>query len=239
MLIGLDTTSDRLSLAVRDAGGRTAVREVIGRRQHAAALGPSLDAALRELGARLEDAVGIALADGPGSFTGLRVGAAFAKAVARARGIPLWTSSTLLVRACGGGGAPGRRTVAGVGAALRNELYVAVYRFDGELGVETLVEPAVVGLEAGLPTGITPDLIVGDILPATLATCSWARHGRIVGPPDGLPRAERLLDLVAAGRAERVDDPAGWQPNYGRPAEAQAQWERVHGRRLVDPSCGS
>lgn len=239
MLIGLDTTSDRLSLAVRDAGGRTAAREVVGRRQHAAALAPSLDAALRELGAGLEEVVGIALADGPGSFTGLRVGAAFAKAVARAQGIPLWTSSTLLVRACGGRAAHGTRTVAGVGAALRNELYVAVYRFDGELDVETLVEPAVVGVGAGLPTGITPDLVVGDIPPANLAACSWARQGRIVGPTDGLPRAEWLLDLVAAGRAERVDDPAGWQPNYGRPAEAQAQWERVHGRRLVDPSCGS
>lgn len=239
MLIGLDTTSDRLSLAVRDAGGRTAAREVVGRRQHAAALAPSLDAALRDLGGRLEDAVGIALADGPGSFTGLRVGAAFAKAIARARGIPLWTSSTLLVRACAGRKAQGTRTVAGVGVALRNEVYVAVYRFEGEHGIETLMEPVVVGVDAGLPAGITPDLVVGDIAPETLATCSWARQGHIVGPPDGLPRAERLLDLVATAGAKQVDDPAGWQPDYGRPAEAQAQWERAHGRRLVDPSCES
>lgn len=239
MLIGLDTTSDRLSLAVREPGGRTAVREVLGRRRHAAALAPSLDAALRDLGARLEDAAGIALADGPGSFTGLRVGAAFAKAIARARGIPLWTSSTLLVRAGAAREARGTRTVAGVGVALRNELYVAVYRFEGEHGVETLLDPVVVGVGAGLPAPITPDVVIGDVAPETLTRCRWARQGWIVGPPDGLPRAERLLDLVATGGARQIDDPAGWQPTYGRPAEAQAQWERAHGRRLVDPSCES
>ena len=34
------------------------------------------------------------------------------------------------------------------------------------------------------------------------------------------------------GGAVPVADVAGWEPVYGRPAEAQAQWERTHGRPL-------
>ena len=38
-----------------------------------------------------------------------------------------------------------------------------------------------------------------------------------------------------AVRVEAVQD---WEPNYGRPAEAQARWETAHGRPLPD-SIGS
>ena len=48
-----------------------------------------------------------------------------------------------------------------------------------------------------------------------------------------------LLDLVGRpGGAVRVEPVEGWQPVYGRPAEAQARWETAHGRPLPD-SIGS
>jgi len=46
-----------------------------------------------------------------------------------------------------------------------------------------------------------------------------------------------MLDLVGRpGGARLVDDPLAWEPDYGRPAEAQALWEARHGRALPHPA---
>lgn len=237
ILLGVDTTSDRLSVAATDGQGRRAGRSLAGARQHAKALVPLVADALAELGLRVEDVEGLALSDGPGSFTGLRVGAAFAKAVARARGVPLWTACTLLVRAWQGRGlAPAGGAVAGVGRALRGELYVGLYRFGSGHRVETLLTPTVLRPGAVLPDVPAVALVVGDLEAPTVGEWPWARSARWVGPPDGLPLATTLLEVVAAGRARRIEGPADWEPTYGRPAEAQAKWELAHGRALVDPA---
>ena len=48
-----------------------------------------------------------------------------------------------------------------------------------------------------------------------------------------LPDARTLLTLSnIPGATTVVADVAGWQPEYGRPAEAQVLWERAHGREL-------
>ncbi len=49
---------------------------------------PELDALLREAGLSARDLSRVAVLSGPGSFTGLRAGTAFARGVARALGIP-------------------------------------------------------------------------------------------------------------------------------------------------------
>ena len=84
MRLALDTATDRLSVAlgstVRDAHSAS----LAGARRHAGAILPLVDTLLAERGAMRADIASVVLADGPGSFTGLRVGAAVAKALARA-----------------------------------------------------------------------------------------------------------------------------------------------------------
>ncbi len=235
-LLAIDSASARLSIAVRGPDGTLAERELVGARRHAGRLGPLVVEALAEVGADLGQLEGVVVSDGPGSFTGLRVTAAFAKGLARTRGLPLWTASTLLVRAVGAPGASGGGLVAGVGSALRGELYVGVYRVMGE-AVETLLAPRVTGPAAALPGIGAVDLVVGDLEPDQLEAFPWARTARRIGPPAGLPSGRVLLGLVGLlGGARPIAEPAGWEPTYGRPAEAQAKWEREHGRPLVVPS---
>ena len=94
-------------------GGASAARARIvggggarGRAQARAALLPGLiERVLAEAGTDLSAIEVIVLGDGPGSFTGLRVGAAVAKALVRTRGVALHVDS----RADGGGvGRPAR-----------------------------------------------------------------------------------------------------------------------------------
>jgi tRNA threonylcarbamoyladenosine biosynthesis protein TsaB len=237
VILAIDCSSDRLSVAVRDGRGRTATRTMVGARRHARFLAPLALEALEELYGSPAELEGLALADGPGSFTGLRVGAAFVKAVSRARGLPVWSASTLGLRAWHARPQAGTRVVAGVGSALRGELYVAVYRLagPGEPGCPAsteLLPPMVLAKGEPIPAHEPIDVVVGDVAIETVGKWAWGPSPTFVGPPEGSPSAMALLDLVVAGAALRVDPVGAWEPEYGRPAEAQARWERAHGRPI-------
>ena len=101
MRLALETATDRASVALGTSAADALERELAGARRQAAGLLPMIDAVLREAGATLDDVTALVLSDGPGSFTGLRVGAAVAKALVQARGFPLWIAPSLMVRARG------------------------------------------------------------------------------------------------------------------------------------------
>ncbi|MEP6688639.1 MAG: tRNA (adenosine(37)-N6)-threonylcarbamoyltransferase complex dimerization subunit type 1 TsaB [Gemmatimonadales bacterium] len=236
MRLALETATARASVALGTASANASVRELVGARRHAAELLPMIDAVLRDAGARLSDVRGIVLSDGPGSFTGLRVGAAVAKALVQARGLPLWSAPSLMVRAAGVA-QPGA-TILAVADALRGEVYAAVYRFEGG-GVQTLLAPIVRHPDELMAGAMSPDVIVGEIPDAAAGLRTRWPGIEVIGPPTAVPHARVLLDLVGrSGGAVRVDPVEGWQPVYGRPAEAQARWETAHGRPLPD-SIGS
>lgn len=232
MRLAIETSSDRASVALGRTAADAIEREVIGARRHAGALLPMIEELLREAGTSLDDVSALVLSDGPGSFTGLRVGAAVAKALAQARGLPLWTAPSLMVRAAGVA-RPGV-TVLAVSNALRGDLYAAAYRFE-EVGVRTLLAPTVARPETLVNGPLAPDLLVGEAPePAARELERWAGTP-IVAPPEGAPRARVLLALVdIPGGAHQIEAVQGWEPEYGRPAEAQARWETAHGRPLSD-----
>ncbi len=220
MWLAIDTATDRASVALGGPGVVAARTEVVGARRHAAELLPGIERCLAEAGTGYGALEGIALADGPGSFTGLRVGAAVAQALIRARRMPLWVAPSLLVCAAAH---PGPGVVLAVSNALRGELFAAAYRF-GPGRVDTVLAPVVLRPEA-LPALVPgPAAVVGPAAPTLGSAPTW-------------PDAAVLLSLVGrAGGVRQVPAAAAWEPVYGRPAEAQVQWELKHGRPLADPA---
>jgi len=236
MLLAIETATDRASVALGVAGADPVEENVSGARRHAAELLPMIQRLLLRAGATLDDVTGIALSDGPGSFTGLRVGASVAKALVQARRLPLWVAPSLLVRAAGVARAD--ELVLAVAGALRGEVYAAAYRFLPER-IHTELAPSVRRPDQLVHGGFTPAVVVGEA-PADIIAVLEGWVGRpIIGPPDGSPHASRLLGLIGpAGGACRIEAVSEWEPVYGRPAEAQARWEMTHGRPLPD-SVGS
>jgi tRNA threonylcarbamoyladenosine biosynthesis protein TsaB len=236
MWLALDTATERASVALGVPGGTPLEETVSGARRHAATLLPTVQRLLQRAGVSLDDLHGIVLSDGPGSFTGLRVGASVAKALVQARKLPLWTAPSLLVRAAGatGGGA----LVLSVANALRGEVYAAAYRFSPE-GIQTELIPSVRRPQELVESGLQPAVIIGDAPPDVVAILEHWLGRPMIRPPEGFPRAALLLDLVGRrGGAREVEAIRDWEPVYGRPAEAQARWESAHGRPLPD-SVGS
>jgi len=238
MWLALDTATDRASVAWGEPGSGSTAREesLPGARRHAAGLLPLVQGMLRGSGASLDDLRGVVLSDGPGSFTGLRVGVSVAKALVHSRRVPLWTAPSLLVRATQV--AVENSLVLAVANALRGEVYAAAYRFTSGVICTELV-PSVRRTEDIVTRELQPDLVVGEA-PAEVIQALERWSGKaVIGPPEGSPHAARLLDLVGRpGGAREVEAVGRWEPVYGRPAEAQARWESAHGRPLPD-SVGS
>lgn len=230
LYLALDTATDLGSVAVGTAD--SALAEVlVGARRHAAALAPAVTEVLQLAGAGVRDLAGIIVADGPGSFTGLRIGFATAQGIARAQnGLTVLTAPSLIGAARAASSYAGG-PVAAIYNALRGEVFAAVYDFGGPSLV--LMPPRLTTLKALAGEGLPATLAVGDgaILDPPLMR-SWTGRDP-VGPPDGAPRASALLALMAVpGALRSVGNIAAFEPEYGRAAEAQVRWERTHGRPL-------
>lgn len=232
--LAIDAATDRLSVALGTGDGRVAERHLVGARAHARRLIPMIEALLQGAGASSPAGITrIVLADGPGSFTGLRVAAAVGKALVRAGSAELLTAPSLLGRAwTARHGQPG--LVLAAASALRGEIYAGWYHLAPGRTVQ-VVQPAVAMGFDQARAGPRPEYIVGDasdgMLDALAAYWGVALASREASQAD----ARGLLELMAVpGAVSVVGTPERWEPTYGRPAEAQARWEREHGRPLPD-----
>lgn len=93
-VLAIDAATDAAGVALA-AGGRTRSRPVAWRRSFAETA-PAAEALLVEAGLAWGDLAALAVPAGPGSFTGLRVGAAFALGVAETREVALHAVPTLI-----------------------------------------------------------------------------------------------------------------------------------------------
>ncbi len=227
--LALDSASDRCSVAASD-GSRLAHRHLDGARSHATAILQLIDDVLHEIGASVTDVDRVLSGDGPGSFTGLRVATSVAKAIVWGRRVEWRTAPSLLLRASAHAGDGG--VVLALSDALRGEVYVGCWRFDAQ-GVHLIGGLPRAMLPAALATFATVDRVVGTIAAPLAAEVARVLGHLVTAGPEALPDARELLHLAdCRGGTTLVADAAAWEPEYGRPAEAQAVWERKHGRQL-------
>lgn len=234
--LAIDTATELASVAVGSAERVRVVRSMGGARQHAAQIVPLVDQVLTLAAVRVRNLGAVIIADGPGSFTGLRIGWAAAKGLAHDSGIPLRAIPSLM----GAAHAAAHGDVGPVAAcfdALRGQVFGAVYAFPPGR-VETLVAPGLFTVaELARVAPVRPLVVVGDgAVRYPDEVVEWTAR-----PPLSLeelpPVASSLLVLAGRqGAVRSLDEPATAEPDYGRPAEAQAKWEAHHGRPLPHSS---
>ena len=224
--LAIDTSLAVGSVAALD--GATVEVLTLAAGDHARLLAAALADAAHRLGWQPRDAELVAVVRGPGSFTGLRIGVATAKAMAWAGGARLVGVSAFDVVA--------RRTA----RALPGHRGPVAIAFDAGRGdvLAATAEP-----DAGSPTGWT--MTTGALATASawmaalppgscvsgpaLAAAGMARRADlVVAPPEAwLPTAAEAgavaLLLAAAGRC---DDPAALVPDYARPSYADEKHAR-------------
>lgn len=137
--LGIDTATPFLALALWTAeeGVLVACAPRV-ERQHGALWLPTLERALAEAGRERDALRAVGVGVGPGSYTGVRVGLAAARGLARALGVPIGGGDTLAAIAHGAlhDGETGIATL----DARRGFVYAGVYRIEGA-EVRVLEEP--------------------------------------------------------------------------------------------------
>ncbi len=99
MLIAIDTSTRVVGLALYDGAEVCSEMVWTSRSNHTVELAPAIERMIRQRGIATTDLQAVAVALGPGSFTGLRIGLAMAKGIALAQHIPLIGVATLDVLA--------------------------------------------------------------------------------------------------------------------------------------------
>lgn len=98
-ILHIDTASDRGMVMLAYDENIVAVRLNTEPMQHAAFVQPAIAAVMQEAGIYSTQIKAVAVANGPGSYTGLRVGLAAAKGICFAWSLPLITLSSLQIMA--------------------------------------------------------------------------------------------------------------------------------------------
>ncbi|MEO6167379.1 MAG: tRNA (adenosine(37)-N6)-threonylcarbamoyltransferase complex dimerization subunit type 1 TsaB [Chitinophagales bacterium] len=101
MLLLIETSSPVCSVALSSNGHVKALREISVNANHASMLIPMIEELMKETLTDIQALDGIALSSGPGSYTGLRIGAATAKGLCYSLRKPLITLDSLQVLAWG------------------------------------------------------------------------------------------------------------------------------------------
>jgi tRNA threonylcarbamoyladenosine biosynthesis protein TsaB len=224
-ILSIDTTTMMGSVALSDGNTLIADEQHGIRSTHSERLISSIDQLLDVAGWNTDMVEGIAVAVGPGSFTGLRIGLATAKGMSLAMGCPLVGVSSLECLALNARGAD--LDVVSLIDARRGELYAAVYSVDWSGKLVSEVGECVMPPEALVEKlkNIDGELVlVGDGVDR-YADLLKASLGDKVYMPGGLysfPRAHNIA-ILAADRFARgdFDELSGVTPNYIRRSDAE------------------
>lgn len=191
-ILGFDTSTAASSAAVLLDDGRVVERtppaeRLAERPAHAAELLPAVYDVMERAEAGFGDLDAIAVGLGPGTFTGLRIGVATARGLAKANGLPLRGVSSLAALAAG---IPAEERLPLIDAK-RGEVYGALFGADGgqrwpafALGVDALV--------ARLADAPVTPLAAGD---GSLRFCDELEAAGVRVAPRGAP-----VHVVSAAR---------------------------------------
>ena len=191
---------------------------------HASRLLPLAGELLDGAGLRFADIDRIGVGVGPGTFTGLRIGVATARALAQAAGADLAAVSTLQALAAA---AEHDGPVLAVLDARRGEAFAAAWSHGERLLAPVAVPPqALRELVDGLSDNPGPWLAVGD---GAVRFRDLLEPAAVTVPADGSPR--HRVSAIAICRLAQASAPVGRDalvPEYVRLPDAEEALRRQH-----------
>lgn len=190
-LLAIDTSTAYLSLGVRHRGHNHIVHQLVGNKQSELIL-PAIRQLLRDCGIMVADISTIVYAQGPGAFTGLRIGMGVAEGMATPFNTPLMAIPCLDAVASL---APQQDCVLAATDARMNELFYAWYDTQHHRRLSDYCVGA--AGEISLPENRRSGVGVGNAfaLDVTLP----------VAGEDIMPTAEHYLALALSGRYPATD----------------------------------
>lgn len=197
LILGIDTSGHTASVAICDENKVIVQKTVYTKLTHSQVILPLVEKALSDADMKLEDIDGFAVAKGPGSYTGLRIGIAAVKAMCFALSKKCTGISTLksLAYNC----VSAKAVIVSVMRARPGIAYYGIYESDGEKltalcddGIDT-----VQNILSEIPDD-RQTVLVGDFAQDFYDTfCNERKNMRLSPPHERLQLASSLCALAA------------------------------------------
>ncbi|AOT69998.1 tRNA (adenosine(37)-N6)-threonylcarbamoyltransferase complex dimerization subunit type 1 TsaB [Geosporobacter ferrireducens] len=228
LILALDTSSIVASVALMDEEKLIGEYIINHEKTHSQKLMPLIEALLTDCEHKLEEVDVIAVAEGPGSFTGLRIGVATAKGLAHGLDKPVVGISTLDGLAfnmpyCEG-------LICPILDARRNQVYTAVYKWEDGM-LNRIFEPVAVSIEAlteQLKQRPEKVVFLGDGVKANEGFLREHLGNRVLLATQSavMQRASSIAELaLQKAKDGKLDSFYGLIPEYLRKSEAERQYE--------------
>ena len=225
LLLAFETSAKSCSAALHDGKGLLAESYQNSGLTHSQTLMVMAEDLLEVCGKSAADVTHLAVAAGPGSFTGVRIGVSAAKGFAWGAELPMYGVSTLEAMALGLGVMDGH--ICCCMDARRKQVYNAI--FLAENGRLTRVcEDRAISLEELKEELLSidgPIYLVGDGAELTMRTLGAEIPALILPPEHRRHQRASGVALAAIGAMERGEsaDGAALQPNYLRLSQAERE----------------
>lgn len=227
-VLSIDTSNYALGIALLD--GDKVVGEYITniKKNHSVRVMPAIQTLMKECDIKPVDLSKIVVAQGPGSYTGVRIGVTIAKTLAWTLNIPLTGVSSLAVSAATAG-----RYFDGVISPLfdarRGQIYTGLYQF--KEGKITQLENDQLILCKDWAEQLANQneriLFIGNDLPLHRAILEDSLGVQAIFA-EMTEHNPRPAELALIGRDKDAEDVHHFVPNYIRLAEAEANWLKAN-----------
>ena len=228
-VLAIDTSNFTLGVALING------TQVIGeyttnlKKNHSVRVMPAIESLLKDCDTSPKELTKIVVAQGPGSYTGVRIGVTIAKTLAWTLNVPLSAVSSLEVLAANGRYFDG--LVSPLFDARRGQVYTGLYEFDhGTL--KTVTEDCnILSSEWAMKVKEynRPVLFVGQDVEIHREAITEVLGDLAVFAPIQLYNA-RPSELAFIGLNKEAVDIHHFVPNYIRMAEAEAKWLEQQGK---------
>lgn len=231
--LGIDTANTPLSIAIVKDGDLLAEENSAMAVNHSLRAMPAIEELLTKAGLVPADIDAIAVSEGPGSYTGVRIGVTIAKTLAWTLGKPLVGVSSLKALAANAVFFNG--LICPIVDARRNNVYSGAYQWnEGQL--TEVIEDGHYSLEEfihKLEQQEGPVLFIGkDTAMHEQQIVERLGQRAIIAPFHvDLPRASSLIYI--ATQSEQEADVHAFVPEYRRIAEAEANWLKEQGKDKI------
>jgi tRNA threonylcarbamoyladenosine biosynthesis protein TsaB len=216
VILAIDTATRSLGLALHDGSELVSECLRLADAHHTIEVGPEVALSLRRAHLQPADLSAIAVAIGPGSYTGLRIGLAFAKGLALVHGTPLIGIPTLHILAAAQPLRDG--TLLAVIRAGRNRQAGACYQAKSGTW-EAQQEPIHFTWDDILDRLPRPLFICGELGGQERDRLSRQAQVELASPARCVRRPGLLAELGWERlRSDQIDDPVALVPVYLNPA---------------------
>ena len=227
-LLALDSSGLVASVAILDGETLVAEYTLNYKKTHSQTLLPMLDEIVKMTQTELSEMDAIAVAAGPGSFTGLRIGSATAKGLGLALNKPIISVPTLEGIACNFYGTDA--IICPMMDARRNQVYAGVYRV-GDMLLECVTGQKAVSIEdyiAELNDLGDPVTVLGDGVPVHREALQQGLNVAWQEAPAHMNRQSAASVAVLGARyydEGKIVSAEAFRPDYLRKSQAERERE--------------